>query len=453
MKTVDPVVSPVGSIDVDWNGTTLSCEKSHCSLKATRQKLSGVYENELGALEVEPSEERPGYYLSMAWSGSFAGCGQAIGTWLDVAVAEDTRAAMDIVRECTQPTLTWIFADRDGHIGQQCCGRFPRRGGGHTGLTPIPAWDAQNHWQGWLSSDCLPSIYDPPRGFVATANEEQNPATGPLLVTQTVHDYRVRRICERLHELPAANLQDMQDLQYDVTSLQARELIQLFLPYLPEGELRERLASWDCRYSPDSHQATLFQRLYRNVIVEIFGHEEGIGWRRMVYLCSRAGFSVMVLSAMDRVLQKETSHWWKKRDKGEMIRRAAERTLTESDETWAEVNNFHFADRYFGAIKVGRLAGFKSRQYPMPGNFATPFQGHVLQTATRESTFSPSYHFVTDMGSDDAWTNLPGGPRESRFSRYYNIDVPNWLAGEYKRLRADASAEEDAADDDSETEA
>ena len=57
-----------------------------------------------------------------------------------------------------------------------------------------------------------------------------------------------------------------------------------------------------------------------------------------------------------------------------------------------------------------------------------------MQTATRETTFAPSYHLVTDMGSDAAWTNLPGGPSESRFSRYYRNDLPNWFTGTYKQL-------------------
>ena len=83
------------------------------------------------------------------------------------------------------------------------------------------------------------------------------------------------------------------------------------------------------------------------------------------------------------------------------------------------------------------MLGFNSRKYSMPGNHATPFQGHVLQTATRETTFAPSYHFVTDLSSDEAWTNLPGGPSESRFSRYYKSDLERWAKGEYKRLAID----------------
>jgi len=417
-----------------WHDFRLREEVIH--RKGAEPETMPVYENDQGVLDGDPAELGAGYQLSVAWSGSFPGSGRAIGTWLEVVGSEDVRQAMEAVRPCPQPTLSWVFADRNGHIGQQCCGRFPKRGGGYNGLTPIPAWDPQNHWQGWLSHDVLPRIYDPPSGFVATANEEQNPSGGPLLVTQTIHDYRKRRIEERLAEMPQATVEDMQQLQYDLYSMQARELLELFLPCMPDGEIKDRLAAWDLRFAPESCEATLFQKLYRNVMVEIFGHEKGIGWRRMVYLVSRIGFSVMVLTAADRLLKKDQSCWWRTRSKEEMIRRAAQRLIDDPEVPWSEVNNFHFADRFFGAHQVGRLFGFKSRQYPMPGNFSTPFQGHVLQTARRESTFAPSYHFVADMSTEKAWTNLPGGPKESRFSRYYNNDIPNWLAGTYKQLSA-----------------
>ena len=41
---------------------------------------------------------------------------------------------------------------------------------------------------------------------------------------------------------------------------------------------------------------------------------------------------------------------------------------------------------------------------------------------------------VTDLGTDEAFTNLPGGPSENRFSKWYKIDIPRWLSGGYKRL-------------------
>ncbi len=259
-------------------------------------------------------------------------------------------------------------------------------------------------------------------------------------MTLPIPDYRKRRIDQRLAELERATLEDMQRLQYDVVSVHARECLNIFLPHMPEGEIKQRLSRWHGNYSAESHEASLFHKLYLHVLLEIFGQPQethgGFGWRRMLYLCSRQGFSTMVITAVDRLLHKETSSWWRDRDKGQLIRRAAEKLADEKDQPWSELNTFRFTNRFFGTQRAGRLLGFHTGELAMPGNFATPFQGHLLRTATRESTFAPSYHFVTDMNSDEAWTNLPGGPSESRFSKYYKTDIERWRKGEYKQLSA-----------------
>ncbi|MCB9938047.1 MAG: penicillin acylase family protein [Planctomycetaceae bacterium] len=421
----------------DW--VDFQLREEQLARKAGEATSLKVYHSPQGIIDSDLDQQGEGLHLSLLWSGMYEGNGSAISSWLDVIAAKNARAAMRIARECAQPTLCWVFADREGHIGLQSCGRIPKRGGGHLGLTPIPAWDAGNHWQGWVASELLPNVFDPPEGFLATANEERNPLGMPMLITQPLNDYRKRRICERLAELPQATCEDMQALQYDLISVQARDLLAVFLPHLPDGRVKDALTKWDYSYTPASKEASLFLKLYRNVIVEILGHEQGIGWRRMLYICTRAGYSMMVLAAADRLLKREASIWWRGRNKGDLIRRAGERTETEPDQPWSSVNSFHFTDRFFGKHQVGRMLGFNSRRYPMPGNHATPFQGHVLQTATRESTFAPSYHFVTDLGTDQAWTNLPGGPSESRFSKFYKSDVARWFAGEYKALRRRAS--------------
>src|SRR5262249_36981115 len=155
-------------------------------------------------------------------------------------------------------------------------------------------------------------------------------------------------------------------------SLQARELLAIFLPHLSEGPLKTRLATWNFSYDPASLEATLFAKLYRNVLLEIFGeapHREGggIGWRRMLYLSSRFGYSTMVLTCTDRLLKEENSRWWTQRNKGELIRRAAEKLTDEPDEPWGEFNSFHFVNRFIGNRKMGRYLGFDTRQMPMPG--------------------------------------------------------------------------------------
>ncbi len=399
--------------------------------------VMAIHYNDLGTLEADPRDGEPGYYLSNRWVGDLHGAGRSIAVWLDFVSAPDAATGMDIARDCPLPTLVWVFADREGHIGLQAGGWFPKRAKNHHGLVPIPAWDKRNHWRGLMSSDLLPRVYDPPEGYVATANENINPPGGPALITQPVPDYRKRRIDERLAAIEVATIADMQALQYDVVSVQARDLVREFLPYLPDSSYKERLAAWDYSYAPSSREATLFSHLYRNVLLEVFGHEQGIGWRRMMYLCSRVGFSTMVLTAIDRLLVRQDSLWWQGRDKSALIRRAAEKLTAERDAPWSSINSFQFTNRFVESRLVGRAFGFHTAEMPLPGCYATPFQGHLLRAARREASFAPSYHFVTDMGTDEAHTNLPGGPSESIVSGYYKNDIPRWFTGEYKRLKVE----------------
>jgi penicillin amidase len=425
--------------DDSWHDFRVRREMIH--RKGNTPEMMRIYENDLGTIDGNPDEDGPGFYLTLSWIGAGRGAGRSIGTWLDVVHAGTTAEAMDMVRACPMPSLMWIIADRQGHIGKQGCGWFPRRRKGHNGLVPIPAWDERNHWRGTIPSEKLPREFDPKEGFLATANENINSATGPQWITQIIPDYRQRRIVERLAQMPEATVQDMQALQYDVMSVHARDLLPIFLPHLPEGSIKQRLATWDFRYAPESKEATLFQHFYRNVVLEVFGHEKGIGWLRMLYLCTRVGYSTMVLTSIDNLLKKEHSLWWQNRDKGELIRRAARHLEREKDEPWSVTNAFHFVNRFFEGRRVGRMLGFHTSEMPMPGCHATPFQGHLLKTATRETSFAPSYHFVTDLGTDSAWTNLPGGPSESRFSKYYKNDIPLWASGRYKELNASSASE------------
>jgi penicillin amidase len=395
-----------------------------------------VYENEQGILSRAPDPANGrAKYLSVAWIGEQSDGGRAISAWLDVIDSSNTAEAMDRVRVCPHPSLVWLFADSDDHIGLQACGWLPLRGGGNSGIVPMAAWEPENHWQGRVRVDLLPREYDPAIGFVASANEELYRRDGPPLHAHAQPDYRKRRIVERLTELPRATVEDMQNLQYDVLSLQARDLLPVLLALVDDCPLKTKLSAWDCRYTPSSTDATLFQHFYRHVVLQIFGNEQGIGWRRMFYLVTRVGYSTMVLTAIDRTLRKVTSSWWRGRSKKVLVQKAAELAQTEPVIPWSEFNSFHFMNRFFGTARAGRLLGFKSRPIAMPGCASTVFQGHLMTTATRENTFAPSYHFVTDMGvPGEAWTNLPGGPSESRFSEWYKTDIPRWISGEYKRL-------------------
>ena len=79
--------------------------------------------------------------------------------------------------------------------------------------------------------------------------------------------------------------------------------------------------------------------------------------------------------------------------------------------------------------------GFHTGEMPMPGCHATPFQGHLLTTAKRETTFAPSYHFVTDLGPTKPGPIFPAAPAKAASRRVTRSDITRWQTGVYKRLQ------------------
>ncbi|MCK1391501.1 penicillin acylase family protein [Bradyrhizobium sp. 1] len=72
----------------------------------------------------------------------------------------------------------------------------------------------------------LPRTFDPPAGFLVTANNRVVADDHPdYLCTDCHPPYRAKRIAERLAELPAATVADMASVHADTQSFTAREFV------------------------------------------------------------------------------------------------------------------------------------------------------------------------------------------------------------------------------------
>ncbi len=97
-----------------------------------------------------------------------------------------------------------VWADRDGHIGWQAVGLAPRRRG-WDGLLPVPG-DGRYEWDGFLAAWDLPHLADPPRGWVASANQDNLPPGYPYAVShQWTEPFRYARIEEVLGSAAATD--------------------------------------------------------------------------------------------------------------------------------------------------------------------------------------------------------------------------------------------------------
>lgn len=155
------------------------------------------------------------------------------------------------------PAENQVFADTAGHIGWKPGGFAPIRPN-WDGLLPVPG-DGRYEWAGLRDMDELPVSFDPPEGFVATANQMNLPVGYPhALGYEWAPPYRHERIRAVLGGSAKLGLRDSLALQADSVSLPARRLKALVgaLPSRPEADL---LRVWDGSLGTESAGAALFE--------------------------------------------------------------------------------------------------------------------------------------------------------------------------------------------------
>ena len=155
------------------------------------------------------------------------------------------------------PSQNFVYADVDGNIGYQTPGLIPIRKKGD-GLLPARGWTDEFESNGYVPFDQLPWTYNPPRGYIVTAN---NPVTSPhyrwFLGDDFDMGYRARRITAMIVNAPGKlTVKDVETMQADTLNTSAQEIIPFLKPLVfsdPAAQkARDFLLSWDARMDAGS---------------------------------------------------------------------------------------------------------------------------------------------------------------------------------------------------------
>jgi penicillin amidase len=163
--------------------------------------------------------------------------------FLEVNKASDYDDYRQAIRHFQSPAQNWVFAD-SSDIALTAAGKYPlkwNQQGRYISDGSDPAYD----WQAWIPFEQIPSVKNPNRGFVSSANQDPTAASYPYYLDDDFAPYeRGRRINEQLAAMDDITVKDMQRLQMDSFNYHAKTV----LPQLLEALLTDTL-------SPDKQQA------------------------------------------------------------------------------------------------------------------------------------------------------------------------------------------------------
>ncbi len=394
------------------------------------------FENEHGTLDGDPAE--PGYYLATRWSCGEQTEADTLDGLFGIVEARSVAEGRDCLGRVSNSSWSWVLADRDGSIGYQMSGKMPLRREGVSGLVPLPGWDPASDWQGFAPAEDLPRAFNPPEGFLATANHDLNPLGRRRPINLCVAPYRYERIADVLSKPGPFTLNDMKALQFDLRTPQAERFLELLRPLLDDPLLLPEnariLREWDGVYRDDSRGAFFFERFYRALIETVFGGLHGrLGSKVVAHLLDETALFSDMYAIFDRVLLSESSRWFEGRRREEIYRMALSKGLGVLPRPYGDSRRFVLQHLLFGG-KLPRLLGFDRGPIVLKGARATVHQGQIVRSGGRPVVLGPSYRLVTDLATDAIETTLPGGPSDRRFSRWYASGLADWQKGTYKTL-------------------
>lgn len=116
------------------------------------------------------------------------------------------------------PAQNFVYADTQGNIGYYLAAFIPKRKTGD-GSIPVDGTIEGDNWDGFIPFEELPNLYNPPQGWIATANNRViGNSYKHFLGREWSSPYRIKRINDLIREKEKLSHEDMRRIQADVYS-------------------------------------------------------------------------------------------------------------------------------------------------------------------------------------------------------------------------------------------
>jgi penicillin amidase len=340
-----------------------------------------------------------------------------------------------------------LYADVDGNIGYIMPGKVPVRAGGN-GTVPVPGWNDDFRWTGFIPYESAPRVFNPQQGFIVTANNPQVRADEYPFLIATFQDQgqRAQRITQ-LIEADAGPItrEDVASIQTDTGSVSALEII----PYLQGLNIddpavataRDRLVRWSGQMHKDSPEAALYNLFWVRLIANTYNDELLPSY----HPDGKDGTA----DSMYWLLQDPQSAWWDDARTANVVETRDEvllRSLTEGladgreqlgenldDWRWGDLHLITFRNDTLGNSGIGFIENIFNRgPYPTSGSESVPQKTCWDANNGFEVTCIPALRQIIDLSNlDNSLMIHSVGQSGHPMSDQYDNFIELWRNFEY----------------------
>ncbi|MGD1995993.1 MAG: penicillin acylase family protein [Anaerolineae bacterium] len=393
--------------------------------------------------------------LALSWTGLQPGA--LLRSVLLLNQATNWDQFRDALSYWNVPSQNFVYADADGNIGYQAPGRIPIRASGD-GSMPVPGWTGEYEWVDTIPFDELPRAFNPPEGYIVTAN---NAVVGPnyphFLSMDWAPGFRAQRIVELIEADASLSLEDLQTVQGDSRSVYAEAIVRYLQPLSSDeprlAEALDLLRQWNGQAGRESSEAALFEVFHLHLIDLTFGDEMGEQLLRRSRGTSRPALVNLLADPSSPWFDDITTPEVEARD--EILLEALDQAVDELTETlgkdvtrwrWGDLHTATFENQSLGQSGIGPIeAIFNRGSFPVDGSIATVNNtGYSLNDPYGVVTV-PSYRQIVDLGDLTRSVSMhTTGQSGHPYHRHYDDMIDPWRNIEYHPMlwqRSDVEAD------------
>ena len=379
-----------------------------------------------------------------------------------MARAEDCQAFREALRDWSVPSQNTVYADTLGNIGYSLPGKLPIRARGD-GRVPVPGWTGEYEWLGYVPFEELPHLYNPPQGYVATAN---NRVVGDDYPHWLGYDhcagYRAERIVELIEKQPKIDVGYIRSMQMDQVSKPAQRIARVLDSLQSDdSEIQsviELMRGWDGSLAPHYAQAAVYEVLTIRLIAILLSGRLGdlalrySGKGPVPVLQEGSILAERSREWLEFILTDPNSPWFDLgdgRSRDELILAALGESIAFLKATcgsridewrWDRLHQITFGHSLGSVKPLDRF--FNRGPFPLGGDSDTIWaSGATRHDLSHNLIVGPPFRFIADLHD---WNKSLGmlvpGQSGHPMSPHYADNIQGWLKGDYHPMLFDREA-------------
>ncbi|MBL0310892.1 MAG: penicillin acylase family protein [Bacteroidetes bacterium] len=354
---------------------------------------------------------------------------------------------MQALKHYDCPSQNFVFASRSGDIAIRHQGKFPIVNDmPGKGKLVFDGSTDQGEWKQFIPSEQNPSMLNPDRGFVSSANQRPTDSTYPYYYSGVgvFENYRNRRINQLLAGGKDIDVDFMKKMQNDNFNLHASEVAPIMLSLLDlsalnteEKKIAEEIYHWDFYNNPDETTPIYFE-IWWNELRRLLWDEMAdpkVPMKQPSFYITGKFLQSDSTSAFYDILstpEKESRKDIVLRSFKHILISLRNKEFTETKGAYANDRVYEKKDMNakdwgsYKSTKIAHLAGidaFSKLNVYSGGNIGT--------INATNSAHGPSWRMIVDEATMKAYVVYPGGQSGNPGSPYYDNMVNAWAKGEY----------------------